>query len=275
MPVNPESRQTGLLPIQNYTDRIVVHTGGRIENAGGPAFEDDFLGDVIADQYAANADGVGDTAVTSEIEGAIIVYTSAANDEKSEVATELNWAASRSVIFEARVQIEGDITTVNAQVGLNDSKVEPASNLPFSDNDTPTTATNNAILVGYDTDAATNTNWTALTVKSAGTPQALDLGVLPEVDEYNVIRIETNTDGDADFFIDGTYVGTLADAVDAETPLTPYFGCQNRAAATRTVMVDYLHLYQNRTGDADTVTTTTTTTTTTTSTTTTTTTTTP
>jgi len=245
MPVNEESRQTTLLPVQNYTDRIIISDGGRVEDQGGASFEDDFLGDLIADQYAANADGGGASAIVAAVGGTVGITTAATNDNKSELTAELNWAASKSVIFEARVTVDA-ITTVNFEVGLNDAKTEGATTLPFSDNDTPTAVATNAVMVGFDTDASTNTNLTALVVK-AGVAQALDLGVAPVAATYNIIRIETNTDGDADFFVDGVYKGSLADAVTAATALTPYMGVQNRTTViTRKLTVDYLHLYQDR-----------------------------
>ena len=245
MPKNEGSRSSRVAKVQRYADHVDALDGGRFE-VNGVVFRDDFNGDALEDGWAPNFDAGGASVIVSMINGVVDVKTDNTNTDKSELTHELNWRASDGgLIFECIVS-SGKITGVEFMVGLNDAATEATTALPFSDMDTPTAVCTDGVFVGFDAAAATNTNLTALSAKSGSSSQAVDLTDAPVALAFNKIRIEIDSSGNADFWIDDTLRGSIANAVTAATALTPYFGIKNTNGNINSLGVDFVTIYKTR-----------------------------
>ena len=244
MAKNEGSRSSRVAKVQRYADHVDALDGGRFEE-NGVVFRDDFSGDVLEDAWAPNFDGGCDVAILVKPGGVVELKTDNTQNNKAELTNGLNWRASDGgLIFECIVSL-GAITNVEMLVGLNDQLTEAGQTLPFSDWDTPVDVATNAVMIGFSTAASTNTNFKGLTVK-AGSPQAVGLTDDPVALAYNKLRIEIDSSGNADFYVDGTLRDSIANAVTATTRLTPYFGIKTVTTAIKSMGVDYVQIFKTR-----------------------------
>ena len=207
-------------------------------------FYDDFLGDVIEDAYAVNVDNSCTGAIAAGIGGTLVLTTSSTDNDKVEVAHELNWEAAKACIFETRLYVT-DITNIAVCAGFNDAKTEATVKLPFSiSNVTITNTTSDAVMFVFDADQA-SANWYFCNDKANAAAGSISTVAVANTTNY-VLRIETDTSGNAWYYIDGTIVGYKANAITAATDLTPYIGAAARASDASTVVVDYIKCWQNR-----------------------------
>ena len=267
MPRNQGSRSTNYQLINQFTNHLDVSDGGRLE-IYPVQLHDDFLGDQIQDEWSVFADGAGGGLVRVANNGIYELRTGVVNDDTVQLAHQTNWRCAdegRSgletdrVVFEAIVAL-ATITTVGLQVGFADQIWYAGQRLPFADPDVPNAFCADGVVIAFDTDGAVNTNFTGL-ANANGTTQALDLTDAPVAGEYSALRMEIDVLGNADFYIDGTYRGTIATAVTPATLLTPYIGIQTRAGQTvRNIGIDIVRCYKTRnyTGQTFSATTTTT-----------------
>lgn len=254
MPRGTDARQTATPALNQRIDRghgewtvLEAANQGRVEVLKSCQFVDDFFGDAIEDAWQQLGDGAGAFAISAGIGGLVAGTTASGDNYKVELAHNLNWAANRAAIFETRVTLSA-ITTVGVCVGLTDAVSEAATKLAYADSTGRVLVADDCVLIGFDTDDATYTNWTALAGKATVAATPVDLTDTPVAATYNVLRIELDTSGNADFYVDGTYRGSIATALTVTDPLTPYVGIINRAnAITRTVTCDYVAAYQRRT----------------------------
>lgn len=212
---------------------------------------DDFLGDVLADQYSGNsgADGA-DPAIVAAANGECHLVsgsgaTSAAANASS-LTHGLNWKAANGKMFmEARVSLSA-LTGGHLFIGFTDVLASGTCEIPFT-MATATLTSNATDAVGffYD-DAATSTNFQVAGVK-ADTDQSGDLTNNAADTSYHIFRVEVDEDGHAKFYIDGVLVYGLANAVTASVALTPCVVCSVAASGdAKTGKVDYLFVGQDR-----------------------------
>jgi hypothetical protein len=153
-------------------------------------------------------------------------------------------AANGGTTFEAAVKISA-ITNVSLFVGLTNEvgTLQAPATLSVA-----TFTFNAADCVGFLFDTAATT----VTVRAVGNaasvaPTAIDSGLALVAATYMIFRIELDSLGNATFFINGNQVGSpMALAVTAATLLTPVIAGFARAAASRTVDVDYVDVEQDR-----------------------------
>lgn len=153
-----------------------------------------------------------------------------------------------SLVFEARLHLDGDILTASVCMGFMDDA--STAEMPGTISGTTiTTVTDDAVVFCFDTDATTD-EWYAIgtddTTESTGNAIT---GVAPTVDVYQVFRIEVDSGGeDARFYIDGALVGTLTANVVNVTDLLSCFVSVDSAgnAASHVVDIDYIYCGADR-----------------------------
>lgn len=222
---------------------------------------DDFLGDVLADEWAAvETDTDGAQAVLAGGIGGVLQITSGNDDgngvvlpDASGVTSYLNWQASNGdLIFQARFKMSR-ITDAYAYLGFTDLITIEA---PIICNTAETITTNATDAVGFVFD----TNFTADTWHLCGVATNTDattqiLTNAPVADDYATYRIEITAAGKATFYINGNQVGTsMTGAVTAAADLTPVVLVSNQdGTSALTAEVDYIHVAMDRAVDGDNV----------------------
>jgi hypothetical protein len=201
-------------------------------------FYDDFLGDVIADQWngTAGATGTVPTISTSLANGQVRLSTATTNDT-SVLALEVQFLPSNGNIYmEARVSL-ASITNVCVNIGFTDTK---ANEIPITISGTTiTTNASDAAVLVFDT-AQTNDFWHIQGVKANEDTAIFNTGIAPVGGAMAVYGIEIDTAGHATFFINGQQVGVVANAVTPSVRLTPVIAQVARSAAAKNVDVDYV-----------------------------------
>lgn len=221
-----------------------------------PTFYDDFLGDVLTDQWGS-AEGADDStsAVAAVVAGAangVCRITTGDGDTSTmagsgvQVTSFLNWKAnSGNLIFEARVALSA-ITSISVFVGLTDqvSSLEMPINSAGS-SDTITTTATDAVGFFFDT-AQVIDNWWIAGVKNDTDATHANTTIAPVAATYQVLRIELDASGNARFWIDGVFVGTVVSAVTATVALAPVIAAFNRTTSSRNVDIDYVLVQADR-----------------------------
>lgn len=218
-------------------------------------FFDDFIGDVVLDQWNAVE---GTDAATSDfailaggIGGVGRLTTGDAGTgiaaDMEQLTQALQWQASNGgLAFEARVKLSA-ITTCYVFLGFTDLVTFEAPIISASSADTITTNASDAVGFMFDTNMATD-NWWLVGVAGDTDATAQNMGSAPVAAQYATFRIELDTSGNAVFFYNGNQVGTrMSGAVTAATDLTPTL-CVSKlsVAASMTMDVDYVHVSMDR-----------------------------
>ena len=214
---------------------------------------DDFLGDVIADQYSTGAEtgGTGgSTAITAAVNGALRITTDDQTDgDRIALTYQLNWQASDGgMIMEARIKNVTAITLRTLFVGFTDVlAASTVVEMPIEmSGSTVTSTATDAVGFMYDT-ASTNDTWYGIGVKADSDATPVDTGVAPVAGTYQTLRVVVNADGDADFYINGKYEGHVDDAITASVDCTPIIALEAQGAAgAKIVDVDYLYVEGGR-----------------------------
>lgn len=223
------------------------------------SFFDDFLGDVIADQwnYVEGTDNPADAAVLAGgIGGVVRLTTGAAGTglaaDLAQLTQALQWQASNGdLVFQTRLKLSA-ITTCYAFVGFTDVVTLEGPVISAAAADTITTNASDAVGFMFDTRMATD-NWWLVGVAGDTDATHQDSGFAPVADDYATFRIEVTSAGVATFFYNGNQVGTaMSGAVTAATDLTPTIAVSKTSvAAAMTMDVDYVHIAMDRAADGD------------------------
>jgi hypothetical protein len=245
--------QNGVSRFQKFVNSEWIDL--EVERLGGPVLFDDFLGDVIADQWGVRKGSDGqavDFAINAQVGGAIRATTgddAAADMTVNGVQLEsaLNWKASAGGLsMTARVRIEA-ITTCSLFVGFTDqvSALE-APIVSAASADTITTNATDAVGFMFDTAMDTDTFWLVGVANNVdATKQAVSNA--PVAATYITLRVDVTAAGVATFFIDGLQVGAaMTGAVTASVALTPVITFFRRAATATYVDCDFIKVKQNR-----------------------------
>lgn len=251
MPKNEGARRADWTKVQLFPLHLDVEDGGFLE-VKGVQFSDDFLGDVLQDPWNVNADGGGTATIRRMVNGVVELRTAAGNLNKVELAHEFNWKPADGPVGFVAVVATNLIMNMRILAGLASVKNMGATTIGFTSLDVPTPADGfeHAAVFGYDSAAAVNTGLVGL-VTNQGVASALQFsGIAPGVGSWATLRIEIGTDGVADFYVDGTLLGSLV-GVNINAVLTPYFAVQNRAGGiVRRLGVDRVLCYKTRRSSA-------------------------
>lgn len=253
------------LGAENIAGRQLIVPGGFVSGSHGSQFAmgspstvastDDFIGDVIADQWniVEGTDGAtSDAAILAGGIGGVLRFTT--GDAGTGLAADmvqmtqaLQWQASNgNLCIQARLKLSA-ITTCYAFLGFTDvvtleAPIESAANA-----DTLTTNATDAVGFMFDTRMATDT-WWMVGVATDVDATAQNSGFAPVADTYEVFRVELSAAGVATFFRNGAQVGTaMSGAVTAAADLTPTFAVSKTSvAASMTADLDYITINMAR-----------------------------
>ena len=218
--------------------------------------QDDFLGDVLADQWSVveGADtGTSDAVVTNAIGGELVLtsgdsatVTYAGNGIQVTQGAFYNWkAANGGLRFATRLKID-DITTAAFFAGFTDLGTFEAPIESAGSANTITTNATDAVGFMFDTRMTADNIW-CVGVANGTDGTSVNSAIAPVNDTYLLLEFEVTSGGDALFYINGTAVGKVADAVTASVALTPTIAATSLAAASRVVTVDYIECEMYRT----------------------------
>ena len=218
---------------------------------------DDFLGDVIADQWhllegtdstetnaAVLAGGIGgQLRITTGDAG-----TGLAADMAQVTGGLLQWQASNGdLIMEARIKLSA-ITTCYVFVGFTD--LAATLEAPIESAASANTLTSNATdAVGFMFDTRmTDDKWWLVGVKANTDATHENTGYAPVADTFETLRIEVTAEGVATFYRNGVPVGSpMTAAITPGTDLTPTINVSKTSvAASMTAEVDYVHVSMAR-----------------------------
>jgi hypothetical protein len=259
--------------------RLVVASGGEIDFEAGSGFKiagveisaaelnavnvsskvtlfDDFLGDVIADQWSGAKGSDAQAVVPAVVAGAAggmcrltAGDTTVVAESLSSLTHGLNWKANQGgLIFEAKVTPVTSVADVSYFIGLTDVLATTTLEEPA----TLTTATityvaDDAVGFLFDTAATTDVFYGVAVKATAGTAFAsAAVGSAPVAGTAVTLRIEISATGAAEFFINGTSIGTIAAAVTATVALTPIVEVMARTTTVKSIDVDYIFVQANR-----------------------------
>jgi hypothetical protein len=207
-------------------------------------FFDDFLGDVIADQWtvSAGSDSPAAGALTEAVNGKVRLTTGDSNASLAadgiQLTSFLNWKAENGIVLEAKLQVSA-ITNLQLFFGLTDQR--SALEMPATlSGTTYTTVATDGVGFLFDTAATTDTI-RAVGVANDVDATHVDTGLAYVAATDRTLRIVIDRLQNALFYIDGVLVATVAAAVRPSQPLA--IVCCARAAGdtvSKTVDIDYI-----------------------------------
>jgi hypothetical protein len=222
------------------------------------ALFDDFLGDVLADEWnAVETDTDGAQAVLAGGIGGVLRITTGNDDgnvvvlpDLSGVTSYLNWQASNGGLrMQTRIKISR-ITLAYIFVGFTDLITIEAPIYSAGSVDTITTDATDAVGFMFDTGMATDTfHLVGVANNTDAARQAVTAA--PVADQYVTLAVEVSATGVASFFVNGLQVGTpMSGAVTAATDLTPVVYASNTDGTSAiTLDVDYIAVSMTRAAD--------------------------
>lgn len=231
-----------------------------VKNDTALKWMDDFLGDVLADQWNGRV-GTDPQCVAPAITGGAFggaVKLVTGDDAAADMATNgvqldsaLNWDAVRAgLTFECRIKLSA-ITNVAVFIGFTDQIAVlemPINASGVGDGFTATAS--NACGVMFDTAMSTDNWWGIGVAANVVAASPLNVGSAPVAATYETFRIEVETGGGGNGTIviwrNGVRIGSVAAALVVTTPLTPIIAGFSRGAASRNIEADYILTQCNR-----------------------------
>jgi len=245
------ARSGATVRASNFNSKIVAvfdEERGLINNpATSVQLFDDFLGDVLADQWSA-AEGNDAQAIiatiNSQVGGVVRMVTgdTAVVAESAQSLTHgLNWEAAQGGLYmETRIKAVSSVADIQINVGFTDTLATTTLEIPFTISGVTITsnATNAACFV-FDT-TQTNDAWHIQGVKADTDTAINNTGVAVTADAWVKLGIAIDSSGNAEFFINDQSYGVVANAVTATTDLTPVIAVMTTTTASKTLDVDYV-----------------------------------
>ena len=231
---------------------IAVPAGAATDTSfGSSRFFDDFLGDTInTDNYAVLAD-TGGTAYAINLQGGGVIrgIGDGTNGDLTNIFGPAIWLPSSGgpLTLEIRANWRTSVADGENFFGFSDASTDE-NPLLVSTTDVLTSAASNA--AGFVYTGAGTANWKAVSVNadSDGTVVACNqTGVVttPVVGTWQTFKIVINTDGDADFYIDGVWQAREDLAVATGTLLN-WGACQQDGGTGRSTDIDYVYISGGR-----------------------------
>lgn len=213
---------------------------------------DDFLGAAISNFWnnVKGSDGATAVAINVQTNGAVrlttganATHTMAANG--AQLVGALNLLISDGgTRFETRLGALSAATGQSICFGLIDSSSLSA---PFTITGATVTANATNAAAFVQDAAGTNTNLTACAVNAGGSPQSVNLTQAVPLSGFSIYRIDIDAAGNANFFIDGALVATIALAVATTARLAPSVGAFSEVTSgSQTLDIDYILASNNR-----------------------------
>ncbi len=210
---------------------------------------DDFLGAAVStvnwnvrtgsDGSCAAAIHAANNGTARLTTGAGSTHTMAVNGAQL-VGALTNLISDGGTRMEARLGTISALTSQSACFGLVDSS---ALSAPFTIAGTTITAAGSNAACFVEDSAATGAaaKLNAVAVNAGGTPQSVNLGIDIDTAAFHVYRVEIDAAGNANYFVDGALVATIALAVATTAVLAPSVGMfSNATSASQTLDIDYI-----------------------------------
>lgn len=208
------------------------------------AFFDDFIGDVLSDEWDEDISTGATVAINAQAGGVVRLTTDTDDNDHATLALGLHWTAGVALYFEARVKSVTDTLVRAVEVGVSDALLE-TNGIAFSSHDaTPVDVATDAAVFGWNTDESM-TAFSALSVKAGGTPQYTDTGVALAT-TYTKLGILIDTDGTAYFYANDVLVATHSAAIATTAVLTPWITLKSLSGAAKSIDVDYVLIIGER-----------------------------
>lgn len=233
-------------------------TLGKQRRFGGPntvEFFDDFVGDVIADQWnvvEGTDSATSDAAILAGgIGGVLRITTGDAGTglaaDMIQLTQALQWQASNGGLrIEARFKLSA-ITTCYVFFGFTDLVTLEAPVISASSANTITTNASDAVGFMFDTNMTADTWWLVGVANNTDATHQ-NTTFAPVADTYATFAIEVSSTGVATFYYNGNAVGTkMTGALTAATDLTPTLAVGKLSvAASMTLDLDYMTVNMDR-----------------------------
>ena len=221
-----------------------LYEGATLETIAkwAPLFvKDDFTGlavDATNDWVKSIVNSSTFAPVSGEHGGIGRITTGAADTDDMDVSTPLCLKASKGIGMEARIAT-GDVAHTEFNLGFSDAVTEAADNIAFMfDTATLTTNATDAALF-FSSSAATSNVLRAASVK-ADTDSTITTGSLLVDGAFHIYRVEINSSGDIDFYLDGVLFKHLAASITTTVALCVYAALINHEGSANTLDVDYI-----------------------------------
>lgn len=222
-------------------------------NPGSFLFED-FLGIATTNQASrtdfklALNSGTATTEQVAGSHGCLKMTTHTDDHDTASIAGPvLGWLPSQDPVIEVRAAVE-DITNTGIFIGFSDAINEANQECPIyrahGDAAWTTTATDAVGLV-FDPHQATPVV-TAHAVKNNTDATPISSGVALVNTTFATFRVHLVDDGSkvkAVFYLDGTYIGEIADCITRTVAITPFVAVLTRAAAGHYALIDYIKVW--------------------------------
>lgn len=216
---------------------------------------DDFLGDVIADQWSAAAgnDAQSVIAVINAQASGVVRQTTGDTTTVSESCVSLthglNWtAANGNLVMEVKFTPVTSVANVQYFIGFTDTLATTTLEQPATlSTATITYVADDAVGFLFDTNATTDVFYGVGVKATTGISFANSVVcAAPVADTAMRLRVEIDTAGTAYFYQDGILKGSLANAVTTTVKLTPVVEAMARTTTSKTIDVDYILVQQDR-----------------------------
>lgn len=213
---------------------------------------DDFLGDVIADEWTVNAGSGGSATVAiSAGIGGLLLFTSddsagTVGADGAQLVGSLNWQASNGgLTFETRLRNNSALTTRSLFCGFTDStSLEDAFDSSGTADGITSTASD---AVGFLFDSRMTTKeWWAVGVAANTDAAHVSTGVAPVADAFDRLRVEIDAAGTALFYVNGVRKARLTGCVTPGTDLCPTISIYPTTTAVATCTADYVLVEMDR-----------------------------
>jgi len=207
----------------------------------------------VGGQGSAEADA-GVPTIAGVPSGAGRITTTNEDNHTTLVGTQAAFKAGTmgTIVLEARVQFE-NLDTKEAFIGFSDIAPETLSIETDILTGATATITNTASdFVGFflSAELSDDEDWHA--VYNGGSASAVTASTSLDLDddavagEWQILRLEITSDGDARWYIDNDLKKTVSGAVSTTTALGLCVGVEAKGAAIETMDVDYISLKANR-----------------------------
>lgn len=227
------------------------HSPGNVKGPFSPemvTLYDDFLGIGIdsTTKWAVSLQGTtpGTFKIVAAAGGIARFTMGTADNDVSEVASELTWSGIKKAIMEARIRV--NIPTGCAIfVGFSDAKSETLLMAIDYNGGVLTTTATDAVGFLADADRLTSSIY-CVGVKTDVDETPVDTGIDWVDAAWHILRVELNGDT-ATFYLDGTVIGYLDVSQNGAVQLCVVVHTQARAAtSTSTPDIDYIKAWQER-----------------------------
>lgn len=221
--------------------QAVLSNSGSIGHVG---WADNFLGDLIRDEYVNDLSSGSAITLNADTAGGIAVITTDTDDnDHATISLGLHWLVSSGfTVLDVRYTNVTAITLRAVEIGVSDA-ISETNGIAFSSHDaTPVAVADDAAVFAINSDESVVT-WSMLTVNGGGTPVRTDSATAPVAATYQNFRIVIDSAGNAQFYINGTLEGTQALAVATTALLTPWVTLKSLSGAIKTVNLAYLGMF--------------------------------